>query len=285
MTVQPPTRVSALPPIKLSAPATGEFWELEIVHEDDRLLAINKPARLLVSPDRYDPRRPNLMKLLEAGVASGRPWAVARNLTYLSNAHRLDFETTGVFLLAKDKPALVTLANHFGSEVPRKTYVALVAGNPPADTFDCDLALKPDVRRPGYMRWGRDGKKSYTQFTVRERFKGCALVECHPHTGRTHQIRVHLKAAGYPILADPLYGSGEQLLLSDLKRRFKGDREEDERPLTPSLALHAWKLALPHPDGTGDVELTAPWPKDLEVALKYLRKYASVAPAVRPAAS
>ena len=91
--------MTALPPLKLSSPATGEFWELEVVHEDARLLAINKPARLLVSPDRYDPRRPNLMRLLEAGVTEGKPWAVARGLTYLSNAHRLDFETTGVLLL------------------------------------------------------------------------------------------------------------------------------------------------------------------------------------------
>jgi len=265
-----------LPPLKLSSPATGEFWELEIVHEDARLLAINKPARLLVSPDRYDPRRPNLMRLLEAGVTEGKPWATARGLTYISNAHRLDFETTGVLLLAKDKPALVALANHFGSEVPRKTYVALVSGNPPQDAFSCDLALKPDAFKPGYMRWGRDGKKSFTEFIVRERFRGCAWVECHPHTGRTHQLRVHLKAVGHPILADPLYGDGELLRLSDLKRRFKGQRDVAERPLTPGLALHAWKLALPHPDGTGEITFTAPWPKDLEIALKYLRRFAGI---------
>jgi len=269
-------RSPMLPPIKLSAPNTGEFWELEVLYEDSRILAINKPARLLVSPDRYDPRRPNLMRLLEAGLASSRPWAVARRLTYLSNAHRLDFETTGVLLLAKDKPALVSLANHFGSEIPRKTYVALVSGNPVEDVIDCDLALKPDVRRPGYMRWGRDGKKSFTRFVIRERFQGCALVECHPRTGRTHQLRVHLNALGYPILGDPLYGDGSQLRLSELKRRFKGDRKEGERPLTPGLALHAWKLALPHPEGTGEIEFVAPWPNDLEVALKYLRRYASV---------
>lgn len=268
--------VAALPPIKLSSPHTGEFWEIEIAHEDARLLALNKPAGLLVSPDRYDPRRPNLMTLLQEGIASGRPWATARNLTYLSNAHRLDFATTGVLLLAKDKPALVMVANHFGSEVPKKTYIALVTGNPTSDTFECDLALKPDVRRPGQMRWGKDGKKSLTRFIVRERFRGCALVDCHPQTGRTHQLRIHLLAVGHPILADPIYGEGTKLLLSDLKRRFKGDRENDERPLTPSLALHAWKLAFPHPDGTGLIEITAPWPKDLEVALKYLRKYAKV---------
>jgi 23S rRNA-/tRNA-specific pseudouridylate synthase len=128
------------------------------------------------------------------------------------------------------------------------------------------------------MRWARDGKPSFTRFVVRERFRGCALVECHPKTGRTHQLRVHLKAAGFPILADPVYGDGAQLRLSDLKRRFKGGAEAVERSLTPRLALHAWKLALPHPDGTGEIEITAPWPKDFEVALKYLRKFATVDP-------
>src|SRR6516225_8323946 len=80
------------------------------------------------SPDRYDPQRPNLMKLLHAAIAAGKPWARERHLTYLMNAHRLDFETSGVMLLAKNKPALVALANLFGSEKPLKKYVALVRG-------------------------------------------------------------------------------------------------------------------------------------------------------------
>lgn len=272
--------VPALPPLKLSSPDTGEFWEIEILFEDARLFVVNKPSRLLVSPDRYDPRRPNLMRLLESGLATQRPWAIARGLTYLSNAHRLDFETTGVLVLAKDKPALVALANHFGSEVPRKTYLALVSGNPPETEFECNLALQQDARRPGVMRWSREGKPSFTRFVVRERFRGCALVECHPRTGRTHQLRVHLKASGHPILADPVYGDGAQLRLSDLKRRFKGGAEAVEKSLTPRLALHAWKLALPHPAGTGEIEITAPWPNDFEVALKYLRKYATVSPSL-----
>src|SRR5689334_8226255 len=89
------------PPIKLSAPATKEFWEIPVLFEDEHLLAINKPASLLTSPDRYDADRPNLMRLLHEGIAQAKPWAKERGLTYLSNAHRLDFETTGVLLLAK----------------------------------------------------------------------------------------------------------------------------------------------------------------------------------------
>src|SRR5262245_44050702 len=118
------------PAIKLSSPPTQEFCEIPVIFEDEHLLAINKPARLLTSPDRYDPDRPNLMKLLHRGIAEQKPWATARGLSYLANAHRLDFNTTGVLLLAKNKPVLIKLADLFNAEKPVKTYVALVTGTP-----------------------------------------------------------------------------------------------------------------------------------------------------------
>src|SRR5512147_2996891 len=105
------SHVSAI--IKLSSPATKEYWEIPVLFEDEHLLAINKPPCLLSSPDRYDPHRPNLMKLLHAGIAAGQPWAKERGLDYLSNAQRLDFETSGVLLLEKTKPALTAAANMF----------------------------------------------------------------------------------------------------------------------------------------------------------------------------
>ena len=116
--------------IKLSAPATKEFWEIPVLFEDEYLLALDKPSGLLTSPDRYDLERPNLMRLLHEGIAAQKPWATKRNLTYLSNAHRLDSETSGVLLLTKSKPALVALANLFCTDQPAKTYFALIAGLP-----------------------------------------------------------------------------------------------------------------------------------------------------------
>ena len=106
--------------IKLSSPPTREFWEIPVLFEDDHLLALDKPAGLLTSPDRYDPLRPNLMKLLHAGIAAAKPWARERHLEYLSNAHRLDFQTSGVILLAKNKPALIALADLFGTDKARQ---------------------------------------------------------------------------------------------------------------------------------------------------------------------
>ena len=117
--------------IKLSAPAAKEFWEIPVVFEDEHLLALNKPPRLLTPrPTGYDPERPNLMKLLHEDVERGAPWAKQRNISYLSNAHRLDFDTSGVILLARSKPVLVELANLFRSEKLVKTYVALGARDP-----------------------------------------------------------------------------------------------------------------------------------------------------------
>jgi RluA family pseudouridine synthase len=259
--------------IKLSAPEGRGFWEIPVVYEDAHLLALNKPAGLLVSPDRYDRDRPNIMRLVLDAVAAVKPWVKERGLTYLSNAHRLDFDTTGVLVLAKDRESLVKLAEQFGNAKPRKTYIALVSGSPASREFEVDLKLRPDLREPGRMRWAKDGKKSLTRFRVLEDYGGMALVECHPETGRTHQIRVHLLASGHPILADPMYGDGEKLLLSRIKRGFRAKEEAEERPLTPTMALHAWRLELAHPVTGETVRIEAPWPKDLEVAVKFLRRY------------
>ncbi|HWC61293.1 MAG TPA: RluA family pseudouridine synthase [Verrucomicrobiae bacterium] len=265
---------STNPVIKLSAPATREFWEIPVVFEDEQLLALDKPSGLLTSPDRYDPNRPNLMKLLHAGIAEAKPWARERGLTYLSNAHRLDFETSGVILLAKNKEVLVQLADLFGAEKPVKKYVALVQGIPAEDEFEIDAKLAPHPVRLGYMRVDpKNGKKSLTKFTVLEKYSRWTLLRCEPLTGRTHQIRVHLRHAGVPIVGDELYG-GKPLWLSRLKPNYRLKPGREERPLLARVALHAEQLELKHPATGETVSITAAWPKDLTVAVKYLRQFA-----------
>jgi RluA family pseudouridine synthase len=261
------------PTIKLSSPATHEFWEIPVLFEDEHLLALDKPAGLLTSPDRHDPQRPSLMKLLHRAIAEGKPWARERHLTYLSNAHRLDVETSGVLLLAKDKPTLVALANLFGSDKPVKKCTALAQGNPPAQNFEVDARLAPHPVTPGLMRVDpKDGMKSKTEFAVLERFSGWTLLRCVPLTGRPHQIRVHLRHAGFPIVGDGLYG-GKKLWLSRLKPDYRLKPGHEERPLISRVALHAEELNLPHPVTGATLTILAPWPKDLKVAIKYLRQY------------
>jgi 23S rRNA pseudouridine1911/1915/1917 synthase len=263
--------------IKLSSPATQEYWEVPVLYEDDFLLALDKPSGLLTSPDRYDPARPNLMKLLHAGIAAQKPWARDRNLTYLSNAHRLDFETSGIILLAKTKPVLVALADLFGSEKPRKHYLALASGAPSADQFEVDAPLGAHPVKLGMMRVDRkNGKKSKTRFEVLENFErfGYVLLKCEPLTGRTHQIRVHAADAGLKIVGDTLYG-GKALWLSRLKMDYHLKPGREERPLISRVALHAERLELQHPIGGQSLAISSLWPHDFAVGIKYLRKFSS----------
>jgi RluA family pseudouridine synthase len=262
------------PSLKLSSPATQEFWEIAVLYEDDHMLAVNKPPLLLVSPDRCDLERPNLMHLVHAAIAAGKPWARERGLNYLRNAHRLDSETSGVLLLAKSKAALVALANLFGAEKPVRTYVAVLPGTPPHLTWEVEAPLAPHPTRPNLIRVDpKRGKKAHTQFEVRELFAGYALVECRPLTSRSQQIRVHLQHWGLPICGDTSYG-GAPLLLSELKSDFRLKPGRTERPLLATTALHAERLEFPHPVTGASVVITAEWPKDLTVAVKYLRRYA-----------
>ena len=201
-----------------------------VIYEDSALIAFDKPSGMLVAPDRWDKKRENLMGLVHARLGHG-----------VANVHRLDADTSGLLLCAKSKPGLDFLSGQFQSKTVQKKYHALVvvlpvdqtmkvvapvrtpAGRLP-ETFTVDLALGEDERQPGRMRIfrKRGGKASVTEFKVLEQYGRFAFVECHPVTGRTHQIRVHLAAAGAPVLNDPFYGDPEiKLLLSSLKRRYE----------------------------------------------------------------
>jgi RluA family pseudouridine synthase len=260
--------------VKLSSPATGDFWEIPVLHEDAHLLALDKPSGLLTSPDRLAPERPNLVQLLQAGIAAGKPWAAERGLAYLAIAHRLDFETSGVLLLAKDKAALVALANQFSSGQAARNYLTLVQGVPADDAFSVAEKIGPHPVKTGQMRIDpRDGKKSKTEFTVRERFSRWSLVRATPEIERSQQILLHLAYADFPVVGDEEHG-GKKLWLSRLKKDFRLKPGREERPLIARAALHLEEIHLKHP-ATGELlALQSPCPKDMRVALKYLRLYA-----------
>jgi len=263
--------------IKLSSPATRDFWEIPVLFEDEHLLALDKPARLLTSPDAADVSRPSLMKLLQAGIKDKKPWAGERQLEYLNPANDLDFDATGVLLLAKSKPAYIALANLFSSEKARQKYVVLVRGEPLENEFTVNAKLSPHPVKPGMMRVDHDhGKQAATRFAVLENFArhGYALLRCEPVMERAHQVRVHASHVGLHIVGDELYG-GKPLWLSRLKKDFRLKPGREERPLLARAALHAEELSLPHPVTGEAVTIKSEWPKDLRVALKFLRQYAA----------
>jgi len=265
--------------LKLSSPATREFWEIPVLFADAHLLALDKPPGLLVSPDRLQPERPNLMRLLHAAIAARKPWVVARDLNYLSPAHRLDPDTSGVLLLARSKVVLVALANLFGSRQPGCHFLALVQGSPAEDQFQVNARLAAQFDAGGVMRVdARNGKRAESRFTVLERFAGHTLLRCEPLTDRPHQLRAHLCNSGLRVVGDALYG-GKPLWLSRLKRDYRLKPGREERPLLARPALHAEQLSLPHPVTGEPLTLTAPWPKDLRVAVKYLRGFTGAPPA------
>jgi RluA family pseudouridine synthase len=263
--------------IKLSSPATREFWEIPVLFEDEHLFALDKPARLLTSPDAGDVARPNLIKLLHGGIAEKKPWAQERQLDYLNNANHLDFDATGVLLLAKNKPAFISLANLFSSEKAHIKYLALVRGEPLENQFEVNAKLSPHPVKPGVMCVDpQGGKQAVTRFEVVENFPrhGYALLRCEPLIERAHQVRVHSSHVGLKITGDELYG-GKPLWLSRLKKDFRLKPGREERPLISRVALHAEELTLPHPVTNETVTIKSEWPKDLKVALKYLRQFAN----------
>jgi len=251
-------------------------FALSILYEDDELLAIDKPAGLLVIPDRWDPSKPTVVKLardyLQArAVASGE---VLREAPRLWVVHRLDRDTSGVLVLAKSDRAHAALSRQFERTQVQKTYLALVNGQGIRAEGVIRLPIGAHPHRPGMMAIRRrQGKSAITRYAVLERFRGYTLLAVQPQTGRSHQIRVHVQAIGYPLAIDPLYGSGEPLLLSALKPSYRPKIGADERPLMARLTLHAQALELIHPVHGGTFKWVAPLPKDFAAVLRNLRRY------------
>ena len=217
---------------------------------------------------------PGLLDLLYAAIAAGRPWSKLAGRAWLKPVHRIDDEASGLLVLAKNKTALAVLQDWLGTGKPGRTYLALVKGCPIEDQFAIDSPIAQHPVRLNLMHVDqRRGKKSKTVVTVVEKFSSWTLVRCEALTDRTHQVRLHLRHAALPVVGDAAYG-GRPLLLSRLKPDYRLRPDRDERPLITSPALHSEALSCPHPVTGAPLTITAPWPKDLTVAVKYLRRYA-----------
>jgi RluA family pseudouridine synthase len=262
--------------LKLSSPDTHEFWEIPVLYEDPHLLALNKPSGFLTSPNHQEVTQPNLMGLLHNAIAHGKPWFQSRSLSYLMNAHRLDRDVSGVLLLAKSKSILIKLANLFASEKASTQYVALSQGMPKEDHFIINQRLIRKSAGSAHLRVARSaGKSVRTRCQVLERFAGWTLLQCEAIHDRINQVPAHLQHVGLPLVGAEFYG-GRWLLLSSLKSGYRLKPGRTERPLISRAALHLEQLSFPHPATNEPLNLTAPWPKDFMVALKYLRIFAKL---------
>lgn len=233
---------------------------LEILVDTPQFVAINKPSGLLSIPNR-DQSEVSLREALEGTY--GKVFTV----------HRLDRDTSGVILFAKDAATHQYLSGKFEGREVRKYYLGFVHGQPPEVTGSIDGPIMENPMKRGSMMIHAKGKPSLTDYTVLESFGILSLVQFQIHTGRTHQVRVHSKDMGHPIVVDPLYGDGQPILLSSIKRKFKLSKyEETERPILGRLALHAWKIGFTDPEGK-TWEIEAPVPKDMSALLNQLRKW------------
>lgn len=235
----------------------------EILFVDNDIIIVDKPSGVLSIPDRYKLDAMNLKKWLE------------QQFEKVFVVHRLDKDTSGVMVFARNAEAHRNLSLQFENHEIEKKYLAVVSSVLLNDDTDIDIPLMSDPRTPGRMIPSARGKKSLTHIHVLERFRVATLVECTLKTGRQHQLRVHCAAIGHPLLVDALYGRSENFLLSNLKRRYNLRKLEMEKPIISRATLHAHSLGFKHP-GSGEVQIfTSTIPKDFKALLTVMRKYSA----------
>lgn len=224
---------------------------IPILYEDRSVLALDKPSGWMLAPDSWDQTGRNLQLALQSSLNAGDFWARSRNLKYLRFVHRLDAETSGITLFAKSSGALRAYSEMFEERQVEKHYLVVVKGIPKKGAWTCNLSLAPDPHQKGRMRTltgrqlaprGEEPKEAETQFKVLRTSKDTALIDAQPVTGRTHQIRVHLAAAGLPVSGDPLYGGAPPAACKGRQR----------------LALRAFKLSFRDPFQRRMIRIEAP---------------------------
>ncbi len=233
---------------------------VEIIYEDNDFIALNKAPGMLTIPDRHDETQMSLYRYLQ------------QEYEKIFIVHRLDRDTSGLVLFAKKEETHKYLSQLFEQRKIEKTYLGIIHGGLTIKKGSINEAITEHPFQKGMMTVSKKGKPSITEYHVLEDYNIYSLVEFNIHSGRTHQIRVHMKFTGHPIICDPLYGDDKPVLLSSFKKKYKlSQHDEEERPMISRLALHSQKLIFKDLHGD-NYSIEAPLPKDMKALLDQLRK-------------
>ncbi len=234
------------------------YKAVEILYRDPRLVVVNKPAAILSIPGRDG--SPSLVEMLRDTLGAE---------VYI--VHRLDRDTSGVLLFALDAKTHRILSEQFAARRVRKTYLAIVRGTPAMTEFNITFPLK--IGQKNLVKVDPAGKPSETVCRVIEGFGRYSFLEIEPLTGRQHQIRVHLAAAGHPLLVDPEYGSPDPFTIRDIKPAAVMSDSRGAGALLRRTPLHAATLEIRAPDSDAPMTFQAAMPKDMRATLQQLRKW------------
>lgn len=228
-----------------------------IIQETEDFVAVNKPSGMLTIPDRA--ANTGLKNFLQQAYGD------------IYTVHRLDRDTSGIVVFARNEDTHKLLSQLFEGREVEKYYQGLVQGKLLDTSGTIDAGIMEHPVKKGTMVINKKGKASITDYEVLESFRFFSWMKFQIHTGRTHQIRVHMQSLGNPIVCDEVYGDGKPVLLSSLKKNYHlSKKEEAERPILSRLALHSWKLKFTLKEKEYDLE--AELPKDLRALLQQLRK-------------
>lgn len=237
--------------------------KIETIFEDDDIIVINKPSGLLTIPDRYNDKLPTLINYLKIKYKD------------CFIVHRLDKDTSGVMVFAKNAVAHRNLNIQFENQQVKKIYHAIVQGVLSKDEISVDIPLIQNPHGVGVLPSIR-GKECLSIIKVIERFKIATLVEVNLVTGRQHQLRAHTAAIGHPLLVDDLYGDNSEFKLSSIKRRYNLKKNTQEKPIISRVTMHSRVIEFLHPTKNETVSFEANYPRDFEATIEVLRKYSKL---------